>query len=162
MSNSTSGKLCESLRNGVTVTFVRTEEELLKTTSNGNISSVKIIGEGLSLITKRNNTYCGTSQLLWGDSILHLSKLFMLNFHYNVMKKETQCQLFYSENDFFVYKIKTGVFYHDLEVNSTLRPHFDFPIFPGIAKCLINRTKNRKDLNFENELAGPSLKVLCI
>ena len=56
MSNSTFGKLCESLRNRVTVTFVRTEEELLKTTSVGNISSVKIIDEGLSLITKKKQS----------------------------------------------------------------------------------------------------------
>ena len=35
MSNSTFGKFCESLRNRVTVSFARTEEELLKATSEG-------------------------------------------------------------------------------------------------------------------------------
>ena len=106
MSNSTFGKLVESLRNIVTVTFVRTEEELLKTTSDGNISSIKIIDEGLSLITKKKQSILWNKPTILGASILELSKLFMLNFHYNVMKKETQCQLLYSDTYSFLYKIK--------------------------------------------------------
>ena len=130
MSNSTFGNLCGSLRNRATVTFVRIEEEPLKTTSDGNISSIKIIDEGLSLITKKKQSILWNRPAFVGASILELSKLFMLNFHYNLMKKETQCQLLYSDTDSFVYKIKTGDFYQDLEVNSTMRAHFDFSNSP--------------------------------
>ena len=57
MSNSTFGKFCESLRNRVSVSFVRTEEELLKAASEGNISLIRIIDENLTLITKKKAVY---------------------------------------------------------------------------------------------------------
>ena len=160
MSNSTFGKLCESLRNRVTITFVRTEEELLKTTSDGNISSIKIIDEGLSLIIKKKQSILWNKPTIVAASILELSELFMLNFHYNVMKKETQCQLLYSDTDSFVYKIKTGDFYHDLEVNSTLRAHFDFSNFPRDHK-LFDRSNEKQVLKFKDELAGTPIEEFC-
>ena len=161
MSNSTFGKQCESLTNRVTVTFVRTEEEPLKTTSDGNISSIKIIDEGLSLITKKKQSILWSKPTFVGASILELSKLFMLNFHYSVMKKETQCQPLYSDTDSIVYKIKTGDFYHDLEVNSTLRAHFDFSNFPRDHK-LFNRSNEKQALKFKDELAGTPLMNFCV
>ena len=160
MSNSTFGKLCESLRNIVRVTFVRTEEELLKTTSDGNISSIKIIDEGLSLITKKKLSILWNKPTIVGTSILELSKLFMLNFDCNVMKKETQCQLLYSDTDSFVYKIKTSDFYHDLEVISTLRAHFDFSNFPRDHK-LFDRSNEKQMLKFKDELAKTHIEETC-
>ena len=153
ISNSTFGKLCESLRNRVTVSFVRTEEELLKTISDGNISSTKIIDEGLSLISKKKQSILWNKLTIVGASFLELSKLFMLDFHYNVIKKTTQSQLLYSDTDSFVYKLKTGDFYQDLEINSTLRAHFDFSNFPGDHK-LFDRIQGRASRN-------PHWRVLC-
>ena len=158
MFNSTFGKLCESLRNRATVIFVRTEEELLKTTSDGNISSIKIIDKGLSLITKKKQSILWDKPTIVGASILELSKLFNLNFHYNVMTKETQCQLLYSDIDSFVYK--KGDFYHDLEVNSTLRAHFDFSNFPRDQK-LFDRSNEMQVLKFKDDLAGTPIEEFC-
>ena len=132
MSNSTFGKLCESLRNRVSVKFVRTEEELLKTTSKGNISSIKIIDENLTIITTKMQSIVWNKPTIIGASILELSKLFMLDFHYNVMKKQTECSLLYSDTDSFVSKIKTNSFYDDLTKNS-LKP---FPSFETLRKTL--------------------------
>ena len=49
MTNSTVGKLCESLRNRVSVEFIPTEDKLLKATSKGCISSKKVIYENLKM-----------------------------------------------------------------------------------------------------------------
>ena len=87
MTNSTFVKLCESLRNRVTVTFVRTEDELLKATSEGVISTIKVIDENLSLITKKKQNIMWNKPTIVGACILELSKHFMMDFHYNVMKK---------------------------------------------------------------------------
>ena len=94
-----------------------------------------------------------------GASILELSKLFMLIFRNNVMKNETQCQLLYSNNDSFEYKIKTGDYYHDLVVNSTLREHFDFSNFPRDHK-LFDRSNEKQVLKFKNELAGTPIEQI--
>ena len=110
MSNSTFGKFCESLRNRATVSFAKTEEELLKATSDGKVSLIKIIGENLTLITRKKQSMLRNKPTIVGASILELSKLFMLEFHYNVMKKQTDCVLLYSDTDSFNYKLKSKKF----------------------------------------------------
>ena len=115
MSNSTFGKFCESFQSRVTVSFVRVEGELLKATSDGKISFTKLIDENLTLITKKKQFILWKIPTIVGASILVLSKLFMLEFHYNLMKKQTECVLFYSDTDSFICKLKTKKFYVELE-----------------------------------------------
>ena len=110
MSNSTFGKFCESLRNRVTVSFARTEEELLKATSEDKVSLIKIIDENSTLITKKKQSILWNKPTMVGASILELSKLFMLEFYNNVKKKQTDCVLLYSDTDSFIYKLKSKIF----------------------------------------------------
>ena len=64
-------------------------------------------------------------------SILELSKLFMLEFHYDVMKKkQTDCQRLYSNTDTFIDNVKTKNFFNNLEKNLELQNHFDLSNFP--------------------------------
>ena len=115
MSNSTFGKFCESLRNRVTVSFARTEEQLLKETSEGKVSLIKFIDKNFTLITMKQQSILWNKATIVGTSILELSKLLMLELHYNVMKKQTDCVLLYSDTDSFIYKLKSKNFYDDLE-----------------------------------------------
>ena len=157
MSNFAFGKLCESLRNRVTVTFVRNGVELLNTTSQGTISSIKIVDQDLSLITKKKQSISWTKPTIVGASILELSKLFMMDFHYNVMKIETECTLLYSDTDSFVYKIKSPNFYQDLAENSRLRSHFDLSNFPENHQ-LHDRCNEKTVLKFKDESAGTPIE----
>ena len=68
MTNSTFGKLCEILRNRVTVDFVRNEEELLKAASEGNIKAVKTIDEKLSIITKKKQSITWNKHTIVGHA----------------------------------------------------------------------------------------------
>ena len=95
MTNSTFGKLCESLRNRVTVTFVRTEDELLKATSEGVIRTIKVIDGNLLLITKKKQNIMWNKPTIVGAYILEQSKFFMMDLHYNVMKKKRHA-IFYT------------------------------------------------------------------
>ena len=142
MSKSTFGKFCENLRNRVSVSFVRTEEELLKATSDGKIFIVKIIDKNLTLITKKKQSIMWNKPTIVGASILELSKLLMLEFHYNVMKKQTECVLLYSDTDSFIYKLKTKNFYNDLEKNLDLKKVISISqVFQQITNSIIDRTK---------------------
>ena len=86
MSNSVYGKLCESKRNRLKVSLVRTEEDVLNVSQKANFSRIKIVDEDLAIAA------CKQSFILWdkptivGAAILDLAKFFMFNFHYNVMK----------------------------------------------------------------------------
>ena len=157
MTNSTYGKLCESLRNRVTVTFVRTEEELLKVTSEGVISTIKVIDENLSLITKKKQNIMWNKPTIVGACILELSKLFMMDFHYNVMKKETSCHLLYSDTDSFIYKVQTGNFYDDLSKKPNLIAHFDLSNLPK-NHPLYDQSNEKVVLKFKDELAGAPIE----
>ena len=118
---------------------------------------MKIIDENLTIITKKMQSILWNKPTIIGASILELSKLFMLDFHYNVMKKQTECSLLYSDTDSFVYKVKTNSFYDDLTKNSTLKKHFDISNFPSDHK-LYDKTKAKVVLKFKDELQEHQLK----
>ena len=146
MTNSTFGKRCESLKNRVTVSFVRTEDELSKATSEGVISTIKIIDENLSLITKKKQNIMWNKPTIVGACILELSKLFMMDFHYNVMKKETSRHLLY--------------FSDDLSKNPNLIAHFDLSNLPK-NHPLYDQSNEKVVLKFKDELAGAPIEEFC-
>ena len=160
MTNSTFGKLCESLRNRVTVTFVRSEDELSKATSEGVISTIKVIDENLSLITKKKQNIMWNKPTIVGACILELFKLFMMDFHFNVMKKETSCHLLYSDMDSFIYKVQPVNFYDDLSKNPNLIAHIDLS---NLAKNhpLYDQSNEKVVLKFKDELAGAPIEEFC-
>ena len=131
---------------------------MMNTTSDGNISSIELIDEGLSLITKKKQSIMCNKPTIVGASILELSKLFMLNFHYNVMKKKTMPTTLLRQ----ILLCKKAVdFYHNPEVNSIQRAHFDFSNFPRHHK-LFDQSNEKQVLKFKDELAGTPIKELCI
>ena len=160
MSVSAFGKLCESLRNRVTVTFVRNDVELLNATSQGTSSSIKIVDQDLCIMTKKKQSISWTKATIVGASILELSKLFKMDLHYNVMKMETECTLFYSDTDSFIYKIENPNFFKDLAENSRMRIHFDLSNFPENHQ-LHDRSNEKTVLKFKDDLAGTPIEEFC-
>ena len=144
----------------MTVSIARTEEELLKATSDGKVSLIKIIDENLTLITKEKQSILWNKPTIVRASNLELSQLFMLQFHYSVMKKQTDCVLLYSDTDSFIYKLKSENFYYDLEKNLDLKNHFDLSNFPTDQK-LYDRSNKKVVLKFKDELAGTPMPVFC-
>ena len=84
----------------------------------------------------------------------------MLEFHYNVMKKQTDCVLLYSDTDSFIYKLKSKNFYDDLKKTLDLKNHFDLSNFPTDHK-LYDRSNKRVVLKFKDELAGTPIQEFC-
>ena len=63
-----------------------------------------------------------------GFSCLELSKLFMFQFHYDVLRKRfPDAQLAFTDTDSFLYEIPTEDIYSDL---TELKDHFDFSNYP--------------------------------
>ena len=95
-----------------------------------------------------------------GCQHFELSKLFMLEFHHNVVKKQTECVLLYSDRDSFFYKVKTPNFYKDFEKKLALKNHFDLSNFPTDHK-LYDRSNKKVVLKFKDELAGTPIQEFC-
>ena len=80
----------------------------------------------------------------------------MLEFLYNVMKKQTDCVLLYSDKDSFIYKLKNKNFYDDLD----LKNQFDLSNFPTDHK-LYDRSNEKVVLKFQDKLAGTPIQEFC-
>ena len=142
----------------MTVSFARTEEEPLKAISEGKVSLINITDQNLTLINKNKQSILWNKPTTVGASILKLSKLFMLEFHYKVMKKQTDCVLLYSDS--FIYKLKSKNFYDDLEKKLDLKNHFDLSNFPTDHK-LYDRSYERVVSKFKDEVAGTTIQEFC-
>ena len=91
-----------------------------------------------------------------GFSILDISKTFMYDFHYNIMKKKygNNLNTVYTDTDSLVYEIKTYNFFDDL--NSDLLPYFDTSNFPTNHYCYNKSHKNQPGY-FKDEMKGEIL-----
>ena len=141
----------------MSVSFVRKEEELLNATVDIKISLIKIIGENLTLINKKKQSIMWNKPTIVDASILELSKLFMLEFHYNVMKKRAECVLLYSDS--FIYKLKTKNLesYNDLEKICISKAISISQVFQQITNSIVDRTKKFPKV----ELAATSIQEVC-
>lgn len=88
-----------------------------------------------------------------GFSILDISKTFIYNFHYEVMKNKygEKISLLYTDTDSLIYRIKTNNFFNDLKFD--LLCHFDTSNFPTNHFCYSGKKKNIPGL-FKDELKG--------
>ena len=126
MINSVYGRICKNPRNRIKAYLIRSEEELLVQAAKFNFRSFKIFNEDLVFVKLRKTQFTWSKPLIVGAIILDLSKTYMFNFHYNIMKKNFNCELLYSDTDSLAYRIYTEDLCHDLQTNTELDKHFRF------------------------------------
>jgi len=75
-------------------------------------------------------------------SILDISKTYIYNFHYDIMKNKygKKLSLLYTDTDSLIYRIETNNFFNDLKFD--LLDHFDALNFPINHFCFSNKHKN--------------------
>ena len=123
-SNSVYGKSFENVRKRVNIHMVTEEPKAIKLFSKNNFKTAKHFNS-LYLIELYKNEIVYDKPIYVGTSILDLSKLHMMKFHYEVISVHFGgCYiLIYSDTDSLVYYIKTEDIYKWARENST---HFDF------------------------------------
>ena len=115
MVNSFLAKTCQGKRNRKKVKLPRTEEETLKWTDKPEYQSSKIISEDLVTVCLQKSEKLCDKPTIVGACILDLAKKFMFEFHYKVKKRNFDCNLLYSDTDFFVYEVRSRDFFTDLQ-----------------------------------------------
>ena len=88
-----------------------------------------------------------------GATILDFAKFYMFQFHYNIIKKNFDATLLYSDTDSFLYEIRSKYLYNEIEKNHELRNHFDFSNLPATHPLYTNENL-RVTLKFKDEFAG--------
>ncbi|KAF0704958.1 Uncharacterized protein FWK35_00025616 [Aphis craccivora] len=91
------------------------------------------------------------------SAILDVSKTFMYDFHYNVMKNKynNKIRLLYSDTVSLIYNIRTLKFFNDIRYN--LFPYFDTSNYPKDHFCFSENNINQPGY-FKDEMGGKFLK----
>ena len=107
MNNSVFGKTMENIKNRINIHATTSEDNAVKWFSKVHMKGAKYFN-GLYLIETYREEIVYDKPLYVGASILDLSKLRMMEFHYGVIEKEfkNKHELIYSDTDSLVYNIK--------------------------------------------------------
>jgi hypothetical protein len=105
MNNSVFGKTIENVRNRVDIRIATNDPQAIKQFTKPTYKHSKYI-DGIYLIEHYKKKIVYDKPLYVGTSILDLSKLCMMDFHYNVIQKDFpgRYHLLYSDTDSFVYQ----------------------------------------------------------
>ena len=113
----------ENIKNRINIHATTSEETAIKWFSKAHMKGAKYFN-GLYLIETYKEEIKYDKPLYVGSSILDLSKLFMMQFHYDVIEKEfkNKHELLYSDTDSLVYNLKHPDIYEWVKNN---KEHFD-------------------------------------
>ena len=123
MNNSVFGKTMENVKNRVDIKLTTDDNEAIKYFSQLHFKESKCIN-GLYLMQTYRKEICYDKPIYVGTTILDLSKVCMMDFHYNVIHKnfENKYILVYSDTDSLIYYIKHNDIYDWIKKN---KQHFD-------------------------------------
>ena len=123
MNSSVFGKTMENIKNRVNIRATTSEDNAVKWSSKIHMKGAKCFS-GLYLIEMYKEEVLYDKPLYVGASILDLSKLCTMEFHYGVIEKEfkNKYELLYSDTDSLVYNFKHP---HIYEWIKNKKQHFD-------------------------------------
>ena len=123
MNNAVFGKTMENVKNRMKLHMTTDNKNAIKWYSKLNFKNSTYF-DGLHLIEMYNKEIVYNKPIYVGTSVLDLSKLCMMDFHYNTIHKnfENQYNLIYSDTDSMVYSIQHDDIYEWIKNN---KEHFD-------------------------------------
>jgi hypothetical protein len=160
MNNAVYGKTMENVRGRMDFKVVKDAKKSDKWTSKTNFKRFVPFNEnsvGIFLTKKKINFY---KPIIVGFSVLELSKLHMLDFHYNTMKPiyKDKIKLVMTDTDSFIYEIETEDLYQDI-LTHKIQDQFDFSDYPKDHP--LYSTKNKKVIGmFKDECNGKIMNMI--
>ena len=154
MNNAVFGKTMENVKNRMDLHITTDHDNAVKWFSKINLKDCKYF-DGLYLIEMFKKEIVYDKPIYVGTSILDLSKLVMMDFHYNVIHEnfKNKYKLLYSDTDSFVYSIEHDDIYEWMGNN---KEHFDLS---DSLNTKIQDSKNKKVLGkFKDEMNSLLIK----
>ena len=114
MNNSIYGKTNENILGRNTLDLIKDDKFAIKKMSKENFKTASIQDDLYFIESNKMKVKYDRPSYL-GNAILDLSKLYMLEFHYEYMQPKygNACELIYTDTDSFVYHIKTNDLYQE-------------------------------------------------
>ena len=129
LSNSLYGKTIENPEKRTQIKLCNSPHDFRRNVSKYNFKQSKIINRHLAGVELRYPFVKLNKPFSVGMSILDLSKFFMYDFHYNVMKAhfKNRLTLLYTDTDSLIYEIESSDVYDEL---AQIKKYFDFSNYP--------------------------------
>ena len=150
MNNAVFGKTMENVRNRMNLHLTTDHENAIKWFSRVDFKQ-NTHAQGLYLIETHKTRIVYDKPVYVGCAILDLSKLHMLDFHYNTIQASfgDKAKLIYSDTDSYVYEIESPDIYQWIKEN---KEHFDLS---GSKREGMKNAENESKLGkFKDELHG--------
>jgi len=121
MSNAIYGKMCENLLGRTNLSIVKGRTAAVNKMSQDNFKSSEYLDDMYFIQSTPNKVVYNKPSYI-ANAILDISKVFMIDFHYNYMCKKymNNLRLMYTDTDSFVYHVKTDDLYHDMHIDKHL------------------------------------------
>jgi hypothetical protein len=155
-SNSCYGKFIEQKRSHVDCKFVWEKRIFRRWVGNPRFKAYKILGGNLSACFLRKHTVKMEQAWAIGFTVLEMSKYFVYDQYYNVIKPslDNRCQVLFTDTDSFCLQIVSPM--TELEVFQRLEQVMDFSNYPE-NHPLFNPTRKNKLGFWKDELKSGEL-----
>ena len=152
MINAVFGKTMENLRKRIDVKLVTTKEQILKQVARPSFEGFKLFNHNLAAIHHQTKKLYLNKPIFCGFAILDISKLLMMDFHYNTIRAKygEKAKLLFTDTDSLCYVIETDDIYADMANNNQL---YDFSGYP-LNHPLYDVTNMKVVGKFKDELNG--------
>ncbi|XP_060855529.1 uncharacterized protein LOC132933232 [Metopolophium dirhodum] len=149
--NSVYGKCMENPRKRLDIKLVSDDRKAHRLMRKPNFIDRTIYSNELMSLHFQKEKIKFDKPIYVGFSILDISKTYIYNFHYDVMKNKygKKISLLYTDTDSLIYRIKTNNYFNDLKFD--LLSHFDTSNFPISHFCYSDKHKNTPGY-FKDEL----------
>lgn len=159
MNNSVFGKTMENVRKRISVELVSNQEQALKIIAKPSYAGHVILSDELTAVHKKVMTVHLNKPIAVGAVVLELSKLHMLQYHYEEILPTygaDKVKLILTDTDSLVYQIETEDLYADMRKKSHL---YDFSNYPKFHKNY-NSCNKAVIGKFKDELGGQPMKEI--
>lgn len=159
MNNSVYGKTMENVRNHIDAKLCTTEKQLKKKISNPRFKDRKIFDENMAIVEFHKKEVKLNKPIYVGFSVLELSKVKMMDFHYNYIQKKygSKAKLCITDTDSLVYHIETEDVYEDFYKDKEL---FDFSDFSKDSKFHCDDNKKVVGVFKEENKGEPIIELV--
>ena len=163
MNNAVFGKTMENVKNRVDLRIATTEERAIRHFTKPTYKNSEYFN-GLYMIEHFKKKIVYDKPIYVGTSILDLSKVCMMDFHYNVIQKNFHgnYNLLYSDTDSLVYSIRCPDIYdwmnknrHHFDLSETVRPE----MLDTTNKKVIGKMKDEANGHIITEFTALNPKV---
>lgn len=150
VANCVYGKTIQNNRNYIEVKLHNNRESLMKLVSHFTYKSFSIITNNLVQTNHFPDKIEHKRPIYVGFTILELSKHFMFDFYYNILKKNLPCklELGMSDTDSFLFKVSDAV-----KFRNHIKNYMDYSNYPPDHEWFSSSNKAKLGF-FKDELAG--------